>query len=205
MYLLGSSTDSPGEEEEENKGPHANKFLPLLTSLYPLTLNNNSKTSTNNNTSSNNRNNRNQNNAFDKYYQRTFDKNNHTFRFSKYSPRKENVLKVNNKVSYLEPYDYLSVKNKTIDFKKMSYRNEKTLINTAVLKNPSMCLYNPKYKYLEQNIARIKFNKEEFKNSIKQIKQGILNKVMTSYEVNKDYITVDNSKIPKFDSENIKI
>ena len=123
------------------------------------------------------------------------DKNNHSFRFSKYSPRKTIELKLNDKITYLKDFDYLIHMNKTIDFKKMPKRNEDNLINTYTLKNPSMCYYNPKYDCIDKKTKKISFNPESFKNTLKYKKNKKLKRILMSYEVNKEYLSIDNSKL----------
>lgn len=129
-----------------------------------------------------------------------YDKNNHTFRFSKYAPRKPLELKVNNKVTYLNDFDLLMHMNKTIDFKKMTKRNEKNLINTFTLKNPSMCYYNPNYDCVEKKTKKISFNPNSFRSTIKYKKNKKLKKILMSYDVNTQYNTIDNSKLVKAES-----
>ena len=156
------------------------KYFPLLTSVS-------SRSSNSINKSNNNLNN-------------LYDKNNHTFRFSRYSSRKPVELKVNNKVTYLKDFDYLMHLNKTIDFRKMAKRNEKNLINTYTLKNPSMCYYNPKFDCIEIKTKKISFNPESFKDSIKFKKSQKLKKILMSYQVTTEYNTIDNSKLVKAES-----
>ena len=159
-----------------------NKYLPLLTSINvkeSKTINNESK--------------RNK-------YINIYDKNNHAFRFSKYCPRKPLIYKVNNKVTYLKNYDYLAHMNQTINFKKMAKRNDKNLINIYTLENPSMCYYNPKYGCIEVETKKISFNPESFKKSIKYLRNKKLKRILMSQEVNKEYLTIDNSKLVKAES-----
>ena len=130
----------------------------------------------------------------------SYDKNNHTFRFSKYSPRKTIETKLNDKVTYLKDFDYLMHMNKTIDFKKMPKRNEDFLINAYTLKNPSLCYYNPNYDCIEIKTKKISFNPESFKNSLKYKKNKKLKRILMSYDVNKEYLSIDNSKLVKAES-----
>ena len=129
-----------------------------------------------------------------------YDKNNHTFRFSKYCPRKPLLYKVNNKVTYLNDLNYLKHLNKTIDFKTMPKRNDNYLVNTYTLENPSMCYYNPKYDCVEIKTKKISFNPEAFKKSIKYKKNKKLKRILMSYDTNKEYLTIDNSKLVKTES-----
>ena len=168
-----------------------NKYFPLLTSAsskssnYIIKENNRNKLNNNNNNTNNGN---------------LYDKNNHTFRFSKYSSRKPVELKVNNKVTYLNDFDLLIHMNKTIDFKKMTKRNEKNLINAYTLKNPSMCYYNPRYDCIEKKAKKISFNPESFKDSLQYKNNKKLKKILMSYEVTTDYNTIDNSKLVKPES-----
>lgn len=135
-----------------------------------------------------------------KFNNSSYDKNNHSFRFSKYSSRRPVEAKVNNKVTYLEDYDFLT-NNRTIDFKKMQKRNENNLINTYTLQNPSMCYYNPKYDCIEiKHAKKISFNPEGFKKTTKFIKNKNLKRILMSYNVNREYATVDNEKLVKPES-----
>ena len=119
---------------------------------------------------------------------------NNTRRFSKYTPRKANIYKVNNKITYIEPYKYSFVnkKNATIDFKKMAKRNSKFLIQNQILKNPSIYNYHPKYDLIEQRLSNIFFNKEDIP---RRTKKYMLKKLWGSSRVVKDYLLIDNSKL----------
>ena len=129
-----------------------------------------------------------------------YDKNNHTFRFSKYCPRKPVEYKVNNKVTYLNDFNYLKNQSKTIDFKTMPKRNDNYFVNTYTLENPSMCYYNPKYDCIEIKTKKISFNPEAFKKSIKYKKNKKLKRILMSYDINKEYLSIDNSKLVKTES-----
>ena len=121
-------------------------------------------------------------------------RNNHALRFSKYISRKlffNNNNKLN-KVSYLEPYDYLNNKNNIIDFKKMSYRNEKDLINSSSLGVPSIYDYNPKYNLVEKKSAQVVFAPH---NDIKNSKLYLLKKLWCSYDLSPEYKLINNNKI----------
>ena len=119
---------------------------------------------------------------------------NNTRRFSKYTPRKANIYKVNNKITYIEPYKYSFVnkKNATIDFKKMAKRNSNILIHEQILKNPSIYNYHPKYDLIEQRLSNIFFNKEDIQ---RRTKKYMLKKLWGSSHAVKDYLLVDNSKL----------
>ena len=162
-----------------SKNMNKNKFLPLLTSI------NYKETKSNKNINKRN----NSNNLYDR--------NNHAFRFSKYSSRKPIESKVNNKVTYLHDYNYLTNMNKTIDFQKMPKRNENNLINTYTLKNPSMCYYNPKFDCIEIKTKKISFNPESFKKTIKYQKNKKLKRILMSHDIYKEYLTIDNNKLVK--------
>ena len=121
-----------------------------------------------------------------------FDKDNHAFRFSKYSPRKPNILPNQNQNIYINSYSSLPY-NKTVDFKKMTKRDERNLYNVNSLKNPCPCYYHPKYDFLEQkSVSDVCFS---HKKSKKLIKMNKMQKILTSYQVNPEYSSVDNSKL----------
>ena len=120
---------------------------------------------------------------------------NHALRFSKYISRK---MDFNNKdhidkISYLEPYDYLNNKNNnSIDFRKMAYRRDKDLINSYSLGIPSIYDYNPKYDLVEKKVSPVLFTPH---NDIKNTKQYLLRKLWGSYEVSSDYTLISKNKI----------
>ena len=122
-------------------------------------------------------------------------RNNHALRFSKYISRQfdlNNRDKIN-KISYLEPYDYLNNKNNnSIDFKKMAYRKEKDLIYSSSLEVPSIYDYNPKYNLVEKKPAQVVFSPH---NDIKNTKLYLLKKLWSSYEVTSDYKLINQEKI----------
>ena len=122
-----------------------------------------------------------------------FDFNN-TRRFSKYSPRKINIYKVNNKLTYIEPYRYsfINKNNKSIDFKKMAKRNSNILIHKQILKNPSFYNYHPKYDLIEQRIGNIIFNKNDIQ---RRTKKYLIKKLWSSFNPVKDYLLIDNNKL----------
>lgn len=119
-------------------------------------------------------------------------KNNHALRFSKYTNRRYINNSLNDKVSYLEPYDYLKNKKNIIDFCKMVHRDDKNFINYPSLAIPSFNNYNPKYNLVEKkpNIAIIFPNTEKRNN-----KQSLLKKLWCSYDVNYEYQLVDNNQL----------
>jgi len=162
-----------------------NKYFPLLTSVSNKSMKNETPNKIKN---------KNEGNTL-------YDRNNHSFRFSKYCSRKPVEAKVNNKVTYLENYDYLTHMNKTIDFQKMAKRNDKNLlVNTYTLKNPSMCYYNPKFNCIETRPKDISFNPDDYKKSPKFKKNKTLKKILVSYDVNPEYATIDNTKLVKPES-----
>ena len=115
-------------------------------------------------------------------------------RFSKYSPRKINIYKVNNKLTYIEPYRYsfINRNNKSIDFKKMAKRNSNILIHKQILKNPSIYNYHPKYDLIEQRLANIIFNKNDIQ---RRTKKYLIKKLWSSFNPVKDYLLIDNNKL----------
>ena len=123
-------------------------------------------------------------------------KNNHVLRFSKYVYRKD-YLKINNNnvLSYINPIKSFSQKNiKTIDFKRMKPHSLKGLLNMNILKNPSICYYRPKYdafikKYYVIFNSKIMDKKAKGKN--------IMKKIWSSYNVHKEYLSIDNEKLNK--------
>lgn len=125
----------------------------------------------------------------------TCENENHAIRFSKYIPRKFIIPYHNEKVSYLNPFNYIKPKNQTksIDFDKMLQRNEKNFIHVYSLKNPSFGQYNPKYNLMERNHKARMFNPEDkdFKND----KKYLMKKLWSSYKVITQYQLVDNDKI----------
>ena len=67
---------------------------------------------------------------------------NHALRFSQYPDRKTMIQPFSvDKLSYVEPFDYLTNINKAVDFKKMKERCDGDLINVSTLANPSIGYY----------------------------------------------------------------
>ena len=62
------------------------------------------------------------------------------------------------KLSYVEPFDYLTNINKAVDFKKMKERCDGDLINVSTLANPSIGYYEPKYDIIVKKARRINFS-----------------------------------------------
>ena len=128
--------------------------------------------------------------------QKTYDKSNHCFRFTDYSQRKPITLKkINDKVSYIEPYDYLKNKNILVNYKKMISRNDRNSIFTYDSNSPSMFKYSPKYDYIEPEQKKICFDPNSFRQTKEYKKNKIMKKILTSYDVSKDYLSIDNSKL----------
>ena len=121
-------------------------------------------------------------------------KNNHAFRFSKYMPRKINIYKVNNRLTYLEQNinSFSDKNNNAIDFNKMETRDSNKWVNLVRLSNPSIYYYSPRYDSIEKKPLNIFFNpKDTFRNN----KKYIIKKIWTSYKVKKEYESIDNSKL----------
>jgi len=138
--------------------------------------------------------------------QKTYDKSNHCFRFTDYSQRKPITLKkINDKVSYIEPYDYLKNKNILVNYKKMISRNDRNSIFTYDSNSPSMFKYSPKYDYIEPEQKKICFDPNSFRQTKKYKKNKIMKKILTSYDVSKDYLSIDNSKLGDSDYYSILV
>jgi hypothetical protein len=103
-------------------------------------------------------------------------KDNHALRFSKYVQRKWNINNNNNNndiLTYINPssYDTSQKKIKSIDFKKMKPHSFKNIINLNLLKNPSICYYEPKYDSFDKKYSAF-FGKKNI-NKTKKILQKI--------------------------------
>ena len=131
------------------------------------------------------------------------DKSNHALRFSQYTWRKFIIPEQNEKISYLEPFDYLSNIDKTVDFTKMHFRNEMDMLNKASLETPSINYYHPSYKLLEERSPKVIFSPSSLR---KNNKRYLLNKLWASYDVTQEYKLVNNEKLgePNFDYLQIK-
>ena len=79
-----------------------------------------------------------------------------------------------------------------MDFKKMSSRNDKYIINTYSLDVPSFEKYSPKYEFIESNVKNIKFS--PFGEN-KRDKKFLLKKILSSYKVPTEYQFIDNEKL----------
>ena len=124
---------------------------------------------------------------------------NHSLRFSHYTKRKWVIKKYNDILSYISPFKYNSPKKKikTIDFKKMKPHAIKNLLNLNIINNPSICYYEPKYDSISTKNSII------FTPNNKKNKKYLLHKILSSYDVHKEYLTVDNDKLNKIDINNI--
>ena len=83
-------------------------------------------------------------------------------------------------------------KNRAIDFSKMAKR--KSITNKKSLHYPDFGYYDPKYNLVEKRPYDIFFNKKPETDKYKR-KQILLKKIMTSYEVETNYQTIDNNKL----------
>ena len=131
-----------------------------------------------------------------KMHKNKYNHNNHAFRFSKYIPRKMNIYNVNKRLTYLEPYHYSTSDkiSKALDFNKMENRDSNKWFNLDSITNPSFYYYTPKYDSIEKKPKKILFNpKEYYKNN----KKYLIKKIWASYNVKKEYESIDNDKLLK--------
>ena len=130
---------------------------------------------------------------------KNINKNNHALRFSKYVQRKWQTPKNNNDIlSYINPSSYsTSKKIKTIDFKKMKPHSLKNLLNLNIIKNPSICYYEPKYDTIDTKFSFFS-NKKEIDKKIRAKK--IIQKIWSSYDVHKEYVSINNDILNKNDN-----
>ena len=156
-----------------------NKYLPLLTSI--------SFKSSKNKTQNHKEKIMNLNN-----------KNNYDSNFSKYSRKPIKTYTETNKNSYDEPFNYFKSQNKIVNYKKMLSRNDKNSIYAYDFKTPSMLFYKPKYDCIQPHSREIIFD-PKIKYSKKYEKMKIMRKIKTSYNISRDYISVDNSKLEKIE------
>ena len=82
--------------------------------------------------------------------------------------------------------------NKVVDFRKMSSRNDKYILNSYSLEVPSFVKYSPKYSLIENNVKNIKFSPFGLN---KDNKKYLLKKLMGSYNVPTGYQFIDNEKL----------
>ena len=101
------------------------------------------------------------------------------------SSQKDEEKNNNNKI----PFHY---KNRAIDFTKMSSR--KTQVSKNAEQMPDFNSYQPKYNLVEKRQYDIFFNKKQEYDKYKK-KKILLNKILTSYEVESNYQTIDNNKL----------
>ena len=120
------------------------------------------------------------------------DRSNHSLRFDKYVDRKIKKIEVNPNVSYIEPFDYQKVKNKSIDFNKMHSRNDAMFLNLNNIKGPSIGYYNPNYEYFNSKMRNISLGDEIKKEKSKKY---LLKQLWGSYGVQVDYQLIDNNKL----------
>ena len=123
-------------------------------------------------------------------------KNNHALRFSKYAERKDYFTKkCSDILSYINPSNNYTSKNiKTIDFNKMKPHSLKHLLNINIMKNPSICYYQPNYDAFI-NKKSVIFDKNKIDKKSKR--KNIMKKIWRSYNVDKEYISIDNDKLDK--------
>jgi hypothetical protein len=111
---------------------------------------------------------------------------NKAMKFDQYGERKDIYLKKDaiDKVTYLEPYDYLS-SNKGVDFDRMKQRN----INDLLPRNlgPSICYYEPNYDFVKKRSPQILRFSQEGNRVKKANKQYLIKKMWNSYDVVSDY------------------
>ena len=102
-------------------------------------------------------------------------------------------LNGNNILSYINPIRTPSPKKiKAIDFNRMKPHCFNCLINTNILKNPSICYYQPKYDAFIKKKYVI-FNRN--KTDIKTKRKNLMKKIWSSYDVYKEYLSIDNKKL----------
>lgn len=126
---------------------------------------------------------------------------NHALRFSKYVKRKSDAKKGNDIISYINPFNYSSSnKVKAIDFNKMKPHSlKKIFLNLNTINNPSICYYEPKYDILTSKNSIVFNSNQKPKNS----KKFMIHKIWSSYDVTKEYLTIDNDKLDKRIKKNL--
>ena len=115
--------------------------------------------------------------------------------FNKYKYNGKSVeddYQTNYKISNIHHYNNNIINNNFVNFRKMSSRNYKFLINSYSLDIPSSDKYNPKYSYIENNVKNIKFTPFGLN---KNNKKFLLKKMMNSYNVPTEYQFIDNEKL----------
>ena len=127
-------------------------------------------------------------------------KSNHALKFTQYTWRKFIIPVQNEKITYLEPYDYLENVEKSVDFTKMIPRQDMDMLNKHQLETPSINYYNPRYDYVENRSPKVQFNHSMSKLKYDNSKY-LVNKLWADYNVTQEYKLVDNEKLgePNFD------
>ena len=125
--------------------------------------------------------------------------NNHAFKFGDYIPRKSKLIEKSKIVSYIEPHDYKTDKNKkkVIDFRKMVDRTKSILINYSNLSIPNFSYYNPKYDYVDKKSRQFLFNHKNIIDENKKSNKFLIHKLWTSFNVSRLYQLIDNDKLNK--------
>ena len=103
------------------------------------------------------------------------------------SQKDEEKNNINN--NNITPFHF---KNRAIDFTKM--KSHKFLNLKNIEQMPDFCSYEPKYNLVEKRQYNIFFNKIP-ENDKSRKKRNLLNKILTSYEVESNYQTIDNNKL----------
>ena len=119
-------------------------------------------------------------------------KNNHALKFDNYTKRVFSVKKTNDKISYLEPYNYLKHLDKAMDFKKIPSRKENSLINSSLLETPNFCYYHPNYDIIYKSPVKFSFKYDEKK---KLNKKFMMRKLLSSFKCEPGYHIIDVKKL----------
>ena len=129
-------------------------------------------------------------------------KDNHVLRSSKYTQRENNIKKGDDIFSYNKSLNncYSQKNIKTIDFSKMKPHSLDNLTNTNINKNPPICYYEPNYDAFTKKKYVI-FNANELDKKLK--KKNILKKIWSSYNVSKEYLSIDNDKLNEGVNKNL--
>jgi hypothetical protein len=122
-------------------------------------------------------------------------KNNHALKFDNYTKRVFSVKQTNDKISYLEPYNYLKNSDKSIDFKKIPSRKENSLINSSLLETPNFCYYHPNYDIIYKSPIKFSFKYDEKK---KLNKKFMMRKLLSSFKCEPGYHIIDVKKFGIF-------
>lgn len=132
----------------------------------------------------------------------SYDKNKHCFFFTEYSFSKRKIRTSPEKFKKykLEPYNFFNSGKKIVNYKKMIPRNVKNSIytyNSYNSKTPTNLLYKPKYDYIDPHTREICFDPKNRKREKKYEKMKIMKRIMTSYNISSEYLSVNNSKLRK--------